>query len=272
VELLSTYLPTIIALVGTGVFAGLLAGLLGVGGGIVIVPVLYFLFQQFGVSAQSAMPIATATSLATIVATSISSIKAHLKRDNVDMALLKRWGVFILFGVLMGSWLVTVVNGQFLILFFGLIACYAAYNMLFKTQSVISESLPSMLIQRMIAACIGMFSAMAGIGGGTLSVPLLSLFGYDAKKAVGTAAAIGLVIALPGALTLLAVGQTPLDAPVGTFGLVNLFAFACIVPLTVLFAPVGASLTTKINSQTLKKVFAVVLLITGVRMLLQIIL
>lgn len=245
---------------------------MGVGGGIVIVPVLYFLFQQFGVSPQSAITIATATSLATIVVTSMSSIRAHSKRGNVDTALLKSWAPFVLVGVLVGSVLVTVLNGEFLILFFGIIACYAAYNMLFKTQSVIANTLPNKTSQTLMAGCIGMFSSMAGIGGGMLSVPLLTMFGYDAKKAVGTAAAIGLVIALPGAITLLTIGQTPQDAPLGTMGLVNLYAFIFIVPLTVLFAPVGAGLASRIDSQKLKKIFAVVLLITGVRMLLQIIL
>lgn len=118
---------------------------------------------------------------------------------------------------------------------------------------------------------VGFFSAMVGIGGGTISVPLLTLYNYPAHKAVGTAAAIGLIISLPGALTMLLIGSTPGDAPAGTFGLVNLIGFLCIVPLTVLFAPLGASLAAKLDAAKLKKVFAVVLLITGLRMLLQIV-
>lgn len=118
-----------------------------------------------------------------------------------------------------------------------------------------------------MATLVGFFSAMVGIGGGTISVPLLSIYNYPTHKAVGTAAAIGLIISLPGALTMLAIGTTPVDAPVGTFGLVNVIAFACIVPLTVLFAPVGATLAAKLDAGKLKKIFAVVLLITGVRML-----
>jgi len=116
---------------------------------------------------------------------------------------------------------------------------------------------------------IGFFSSMVGIGGGTISVPLLTLYNYPAHKAVGTAAAIGLIISLPSTLTMLAVGSTPSDAPTGTFGLVNVIGFICIVPLTVLFAPVGAALAAKLDGAKLKKVFGVVLLVTGVRMLLQ---
>ena len=121
IEFITNNISTFLALVGTGVFAGVLAGLLGVGGGIVIVPVLFFLFQSFGVSSESAMLVATATSLATIIPTSISSIRSHNKKGNVDFALLKRWAVFILIGVMGGSWLVTRVDGAILTMMFGMI-------------------------------------------------------------------------------------------------------------------------------------------------------
>lgn len=270
VEFFTNNLPTFLALVGTGIFAGILAGLLGVGGGIVIVPVLFFLFQSFGVSPESAMVIATATSLATIIPTSISSIRSHHKKGNVDFELLKRWAAFILIGVLVGSWLVTRVDGTLLTMLFGIIATLSALNMLLRTgKSALFAELPNKAGQCAMGSSIGFFSSMVGIGGGTMSVPLLTLYNYPAHKAVGTAAAIGLIISLPGALTMLALGSTPADAPVGTLGLVNFVGFICIVPLTVLFAPVGASLAAKLDAGKLKKVFAVVLLITGLRMLAQ---
>ncbi|PIE40965.1 MAG: hypothetical protein CSA49_05790 [Gammaproteobacteria bacterium] len=267
-EFITSNIPAFLSLVATGIFAGILAGLLGVGGGIVIVPVLFFLFQSFGVSAESAMLVATATSLATIVPTSISSIRSHNQKGNVDFDLLKRWAVFILLGVLVGSWLVTRVDGTWLTMLFGIIATLSALNMLFRTgKSALFQQLPGKAGQTVMGASIGFFSSMVGIGGGTISVPLLTLYNYPAHKAVGTAAAIGLIISLPGALTMLVLGTTPADAPAGTWGLVNLMGFICIVPLTVLFAPVGASLGAKLDAAKLKKVFAVVLLITGLRML-----
>ena len=270
IEFITQNIPTLLALVATGIFAGILAGLLGVGGGIVIVPVLFFLFQSFGVSPESAMLIATATSLATIVPTSISSIRSHNKKGNVDFHLLKRWAVFILVGVLVGSWLVTRVEGTLLTILFGVIAVLSALNMLFRTgKSALYQNLPGTVGQTIMGASIGFFSSMVGIGGGTISVPLLTLYNYPTHKAVGTAAAIGLIISLPGALTMLTLGSTPTDAPVGTYGLVNLFSFICIVPLTVLFAPVGASLAAKLDAVKLKKIFAFVLLFTGLRMLAQ---
>lgn len=271
-DFLFDHIPTFLALAATCVFAGILAGLLGVGGGIVIVPVLFFLFQSFGVSPESAMLVATATSLATIIPTSISSIRSHNQKGNVDFELLKRWAAFILAGVLVGSWLVTRVDGTWLTALFGIIATLSALNMLFRTgKSALFQQLPSRAGQSVMGLCIGFFSSMVGIGGGTISVPLLTLYNYPAHKAVGTAAAIGLIISLPGALTMLILGSTPADAPVGTFGLVNLVGFVCIVPLTVLFAPVGASLGAKLDGAKLKKIFAVVLLITGVRMLIQLV-
>jgi len=270
IEFLTNNTSTFLALVSTGIFAGILAGLLGVGGGIVIVPVLFFLFQSFGVSPESAMLVATATSLATIVPTSISSIRSHKQKGNVDFDLLKRWASFILIGVLAGSWLVTRVEGTMLTMLFGLIAFLSALNMLFRTgKSALYQQLPETTGQAVMGTSIGFFSSMVGIGGGTLSVPLLTLYNYPAHKAVGTAAAIGLIISLPGALTMLALGSTPTDAPAGTVGLVNLIAFICIVPLTVLFAPVGASLAAKLDAIKLKKIFAFVLLFTSLRMLAQ---
>ena len=270
IEFITNNLFTLLALMGTGIFAGILAGLLGVGGGLVIVPVLFFLFQSLGVSAESAMVIATATSLATIIPTSISSIRSHQQKGNVDIELLKHWAGFILIGVLISSWLVTRIEGHWLTLLFGVIATLSALNMLFRTgKSALFQHLPGITGQRLMATSIGFFSAMVGIGGGTLSVPLLTLYNYPVHKAIGTAAAIGLIISLPGALTLLVLGTTPSDAPVGTLGLVNLIGFTIIVPLTVLFAPLGVSLAAKLDAVKLKKTFAFVLLLTGLRMLVQ---
>jgi uncharacterized membrane protein YfcA len=263
-------LPSIFALIATGIFAGLLAGLFGVGGGIVIVPVLFFLFQSFDVSPQSAILIATATSLATIVPTSISSILSHYSKGNVDIGLLKSWSVYILIGVILGSLLVTKYGGQWLSTLFGVVASFSAMNMLFMSNKASdTDSLPGKVGQRIIASCIGFFSTMVGIGGGTFSVPILTAYRYPAHKAVGTAAGIGLIISLPAAITMLTFGVTPNDAPLATYGLVNLLGFICIVPLTVIFAPLGTQLASMMDAEILKKVFAVVLLATGLRMLTQ---
>ena len=186
----------ILAMMATGVVGGILAGLLGVGGGIVIVPVLFFLYQGLGVSADTAMLVATAMSLATIVPTSISSIRSHNAKGNVDFDLLKRWGFFVFLGVMIGSFVVTRVDGEWLTLLFGIIATLSALNMLLGKKDSLFKSLPGTAGQGVMASCVGFFSSMVGIGGGTLTVPMLTFCNYPAHRAVGTAAAVGLIISL----------------------------------------------------------------------------
>ena len=264
------WLPIIVALLVTGVLAGVLAGLLGVGGGIVIVPVLYLIFQSVGIDPSTSMLVATGTSLMTIIPTSISSARAHHKRGNVDFELLKRWIVPMLIGVFLGSLIATRVNGLVLTGIFGSIAILVALNMLFRAgASALRDELPSVPAQMGLGGGIGFFSVMMGIGGGTLGVPTMTAFNVAAHRAVGTAALFGLVIALPGTLMMLFSAETPLNAPQGTFGMVNLPGFFVIVPMTTLLAPVGVKLGAKLDGASLKKIFAVFLILVGTRMLWQ---
>jgi uncharacterized membrane protein YfcA len=268
-ELLAAW-PIFLALMATGVVAGILAGLLGVGGGIVIVPVLFFLLQSFSVSADSAMLIATATSLATIVPTAISSVRAHYAKGNVDMAIVRWWSSFILMAAVLGSLLATNVAGAALTLMFAFIAIAVSLNMLFRAGApALFAQLPGRFGQSVMALSVGLFSVMIGIGGGTLGVPMLNSCNVSAHRAVATAAVFGLLIAVPGVLTLLLIGERPIDAPLGNIGLINLPAFVAIVPLTVLFAPIGARLGAALDQVQLKRVFALALMLTGARMLYQ---
>lgn len=266
---LMNWLPMALAMVATGAVAGILAGLLGVGGGIVIVPVLYFVLQMLGVSASSAMLIAAATSLLVIVPTSISSSRAHHQRGNVDWQLVKRWAPVMIVGVLVGSSIAVRIDGRIISGIFGVIALLVAMNMLFRARAKpLRDALPGAAGQHAMAGSIGFFSVMIGIGGGTIGVPLLTAFNYSSHRAVGTASVFGLLIAVPGALTML-LAATPADAPLGTLGLVSLPGFICIVPLTVLLAPAGAWLGSRLDAVMLKRVFAIFLCISGGRMLMQ---
>ena len=268
-EFLWEWLPLILAMLATGACAGILAGLLGVGGGIVIVPVLYFVLQTLGISPASAILIATGTSLLVIVPTSISSVRAHHKRGNVDWALLKRWWPFMVIGVICGSTVALRVNGEIVSGVFGVVAVLVAANMLFRAKAApIAQQLPGMAGQGVMAGSVGFFSVMMGVGGGTLGVPLLTSCNYPSQRAVGTAAFFGLLISIPGAIAML-LAATPADAPEGMIGMVNLPGFALIVPLTVLLAPVGAWLGAKLDAVMLKRVFAIFLCISGGRMLMQ---
>ena len=269
-EFIQEWSLILIALLGIGILAGILAGLLGVGGGIVIVPVLYLVFQAIGVDPATAMLVATGTSLMTIIPTSMSSASAHHKRGNVDFSLLLRWLPGMLLGVLLGSWIVTRVSGLILTAIFGVIGILVALNMLFRASSPpVFSHLPNVHIQRLIGGAIGLFSVMMGIGGGTLGVPTLTSFNVPTHRSVGTAALFGLVIAVPGTLMMLFASHTPVNAPEGTYGLVNVPGFLVIVPLTVLMAPVGVKLGAKLDGTSLKKVFALFLIVVGSRMILQ---
>ena len=269
-DILQEWLPIIIALLATGLVAGVLAGLLGVGGGIVIVPVLFLVFQSIGIDPATAMLVATGTSLMTIIPTSISSARAHHQRGNVDIELLKRWLPAMLVGVILGSWIATRVNGLVLTAIFGVIAILVALNMLFRASaSALYEDLPARPVQMALGGGIGFLSVMMGIGGGTLGVPAMTTFSVPAHRAVGTAALFGLVIALPGTLMMLFASTTPATAPEGTFGLVNLPGFAVIVPMTILMAPIGVKLGAKLDGAKLKKIFALFLVLVGTRMIWQ---
>lgn len=270
-ELLQTIGPVVLGLLATGVLAGLLAGLLGVGGGIVMVPALYFVFQHLGMEAKHAILLATGTSLATMIPTTLMTIRAQVGRGNVDFALLKVWSPFLLIGVLGGASLATHFGGTWLTALFGILALLVAANMLLRAKAKpLAQQLPGRGHQSLMAMIIGSVSVMVGIGGGTMSVPVLTSCNFPAHRAVGTSSAIGFIIAVPGAITMLLTGHTPVDAPFGSIGLVNLLGLACIVPLSMVFAPVGVAMGQKLNPVRLKQAFAVALALTGARMLMSV--
>lgn len=255
------------ALLATGAVAGVLAGLLGVGGGIVIVPVLFNLFPLLGIDEAVRMHVAVGTSLATIIPTSIVSARAHYQRGSLDLDLLKSLAPGVVVGVALGSWLGARAGGATLTAIFAVVALLVAANMAFRKEGmVVAPALPGGVVRQAIAVVIGGFSVVMGIGGGTLSVPILSAFAVPIRRAIGTAAALGLVIGLPGALSFIAAGLGVPDRPPGSLGYANLIGFALIVPTTMLLAPVGARLAHTIPPALLRKAFALFLFLTALRM------
>lgn len=252
----------------TGVIAGVLAGLLGVGGGIVIVPVLYNLFSLLGVDESVKMHVAVGTSLATIVPTSFMSARSHAAKGNLDKDLLKSLAWPLFGGVIIGSFLSGYFKGPVLSGIFGVVGLLVALNMAFRSKSAaLADQLPAAPWKQVIGAIIGGFSTLMGIGGGTLSVPIFTAFNVPVHKAVGTAAAIGLVISIPGALGFIMNGLHVAHRPPFTFGYVNLIGFALIVPMTMWMAPVGAKLASRTKPDRLKQAFAFFLFLTSIKML-----
>lgn len=255
---------------GSGVVGGVLAGLLGVGGGIVIVPALYLALSMAGMDPALTMQMAVGTSLATIVFTSLSSGYGHYRRGAIDMALLRLWAPSILVGVVVGGILGGLVSGYVLIAVFAAVAFLVALDMILRRPgdgpAARSFSRP---VWAGLGVVAGAVSAMMGIGGGTVCVPLLNFLGYDIRRAVGTSAAIGFVIGLPGALIYMITGFGAEGLPPGSVGYVNLLAAAVIIPLSTSFARVGVSLAHSIPRRALRLAFGVFLLLTSFRMILD---
>lgn len=249
-------------LVLTGIFAGTIGGLFGVGGGIVIVPVLYTVFSYGGADAELAVKTAVGTSLATIVVTSVRSLRAHHRRGAVDFSILRAWGPFIAMGAVLGALAARVIGGEVLVLIFALGALAMGIQRLFGgRKSGMTAQLPP-LAERALALGTGFFSALMGIGGGVIGVLLLTMVGRPIHQAVGTASGFGLAIAVPGALgfLLIGLGSAGID---GALGYVHLTAFVAIALGTLIFAPLGAALAHRLSAARLSAVFGVYLLVTG---------
>lgn len=262
---------TVVILLICGVVAGFLAGLLGVGGGIIFVPCLTFVFTVFfKVPLDVAVVIATGTSLLCMIPTSVSAAKAQYKKGNTDIEVIKKWSVTMLIGVACGITISKFYGGAWLTILFGSIMILNSLNTLLRAKAKPAfEKLPGRTGQGIISFCIAFFSCMLGIGGGTLTVPVLNACSVPPHKSVGTSSAVSLFVCVPGALLMifLNLNATPDLAPIGTFGLVNVLSAICIVPVSYLCAPWGVNVGKSLQPATLKRIFAVALFIISVNML-----
>lgn len=255
------------AMAATGLVSGTLAGLLGVGGGIVIVPLLFSVFPLFGIAESIQMKLAVATSLATIIPTSIQSARKHYAKGAMDVPLLRSIWPAMLAGVALGTFLAVYVKGEGLTAVFAVVALMVALNMGFTgVEFKITDSVPEGPPRAALGIGIGAVSAMMGIGGGTLGVPLLSMFGAPIRSAVATASAFGLIISIPATVGFIWGGWNDPLTPPWSLGYVNLIGFALIAPASILATPWGVHLAHTIPPLWLKRAFAVFLLITSLRM------
>lgn len=251
----------------TGAFSGIIAGLLGVGGGIVIVPVMEVSLAFLGVDPAVRMHIAVATSLAVIVPTSMSSAFAHYRRQSVDWGIVRRWSPLIFVGAIAGIGISTLVSGRVLSGVFAIAAALLAINMMtHASDHRLGDHLPKNPLARSMPFGIGTLSTLMGIGGGSMTVPALTMYGRPIHLAVGTSALLGLVIAVPSATGYIITGWDDPRLPDVSFGYVNIIGFALIAPTSVLFAPLGARIAHAVSRRTLGSVFGVFLLIAAIRM------
>jgi uncharacterized protein len=247
--------------------AGFMAGLLGVGGGIIIVPALYYAFTVLDFELVTRMHLAVGTSLAIIIPTSIISTKTHMEYDAVDFKMVKSFGLFILIGVVLGTFLAVNLKTPTLVLFFSIFAFMVGLFFIFLREKLVENPKTiSDIIKNISGIVIGFISIPLGIGGGSLMVPFMRTFGYDIRKSIGTAAAVGFLIAISGTITMIIGGKiiNNINTPFSV-GYINLLGFAVFVPVTMIMARLGAKAVYKINKKLLSKIFGIFLLIVSVR-------
>lgn len=268
-DFLSTYGTMLLALAAAGLFAGLVAGLFGIGGGVVIVPTLFFLLSNMGYE-ETAMHVAVATSLATIILTSLRSVAAHNKRGAVDWYIIRSWSPWIVLGAVIGMLLAGYFSKQVMLGIFGTILILFAAQFYFgRPNWKLAPEMPKGIVRAIIGSVNGALSSIMGIGGGTLGVTLMTLCAMPMHRAVATAAGWGVAIGLPGAVAAIIVGWGRDGLPPFSAGFVNLPAFALISVFTVLMAPVGAALAHKLNADRLRRLFGLLLAVVSARMLWQ---
>ncbi|MEQ1601496.1 MAG: sulfite exporter TauE/SafE family protein [Methylophilaceae bacterium] len=251
----------------TGTVSGILSGLLGVGGGLIIVPILAILFSWMNFSEAYLMHMALGTSLATMITTSISSARAHHLRANVNWHVVKRIAPGVMLGALLGTLIAGQLNNYWLkVVFIAFIFC-AATQLILNLSPNSHRQLPGQGGISLVGALIGMISSLVGIGGGTLSVPFLLYCNTDIRRAIGTSAAIGFPLATAGALSYFLLGHNKLELPPYSLGYIYLPALVGIALTSMLTAPIGAGLAQGLPILTLKRLFAILLYVIGLKML-----
>ena len=247
--------------------AGFMAGLLGVGGGIIMVPALYYAFTVLDYDIITRMHLSVGTSLAIIIPTSIISTKTHMEYNAVDFKMVKSFGIFILLGVILGTFLAVNLKTPQLVLFFSIFAFIVGLFFIFLREKLVENPKKiSDIIKNISGVIIGFISVPLGIGGGSLMVPFMRTFGYDIRKSIGTAAAIGFLISISGATTMV-IGGEVIDNVETAFsiGYINLIGFIVFVPVTMVMARIGAKMVYKIDKKLLSKIFGTFLLIVSIR-------
>lgn len=267
----ATLVPLIAALAVAGALIGFLAGLFGIGGGAISVPVFYEVFKTLGHAPEVAMPLAVGTSLAVIIPTSIQSSRAHFRRGTVDMDLLRLWALPVLVGVLIGSVVARFAGPEVFQLVFAAVAAVNATKLLAGGSGWrLRDSLPGKAALRAYGLGVGLVSALMGIGGGAVSNLILTLHNVPIHQAVSTSAGVGVLIALPGTVGYMVAGWGRADLPTDAVGFVSLATFLLTIPTSLLTTRFGVSLAHSLSRRHLELIFGVFLAVVCLRFLVAI--
>lgn len=263
---ITTYLPMLLLLLAIGAFAGVIAGLLGVGGGIVLVPAFFYAFSHLGYGGDQMMQVCVATSLATIVVTSLRSVMAHSRKGAVDWEMLRQWAVFIVLGAVLGVTVATQLKSLTLQVVFAVLALIAGLYLSFgRAEWRLGSVVPGQPLRGVYGAALGFFSAMMGIGGGTFGVPLMTLYAVPIHRAVATAAGFGMLIAVPSVIGFMLLAVP--GAPPFSIGAVNIPAFLVVIAMTLITTPWGVRLAHAMDPKPLKRAFALFIMLVALNML-----
>lgn len=256
-----------VSLVVAGAVTGLLAGVFGVGGGAVIVPVLFEVFRVIGVPEEVRMPLAVGTSLAVIIPTSIRSFNAHRAKGLVDLSILKVWAVPVVLGVLVGSYIARYAPADLFKIVFVVVATISALRLLFAADRwKFGEDMPGKPLMVAYGGVIGVLSALMGIGGGQLSSLFMTFYGRPIHQAVATSSGLGVLISIPGALGFIYAGWPKMDVlPPLSLGYVSLIGMALFIPTSVWTAPIGARMAHRLSKRRLEVAFGLFLLLVAGR-------
>ena len=254
----------------SAVVTGFMAGFFGIGGGLIMVPILFYLFSFAGIEKTFVMHLALGTSFSIIIPTSIISTMTHMKFKAVDFNIVKTFGFFVVIGVILGTIFAAGLKTTSLILFFSIVTMFLAIYFLVTKEKVNPEQKKITLIYRVVCGFLsGFLSAPIGIAGGIINTPILKMFGYPINVAIGSSAAVGFLIALVGTIGFVISGNyLNIDAPL-SFGFVNIPAFLIFVPITSLMAKVGAKTVHRVNKQLIGKLFGIFLFIVSCRLFLE---
>lgn len=264
---LAQFLPMALVLAVIGAGAGVLAGLLGVGGGIVLVPAFFYAFTGLGYGGPHLMQMCLATSLATIVVTSLRSVQSHNRKGAVDWDILRGWAPGIAAGAVVGMLSVAGLRSEFLQIVFGVLAlCIGLYMGFGRAHWRLGPAMPVGALRVVLSPLVGFLSVLMGIGGGSFGVPLMSLFSTPIHRAVATAAGFGVVIAVPAVIGFLLL-PSPAGVPPFTVGVVSVPAFLLVIAMTLITTPIGVRLAHSMDAAPLKRIFAVFLVFVALNML-----
>ena len=243
---------------------GFFAGLFGIGGGLITVPFLFFVFEVLGIDKIYIMHLAVGTSFSIIVPTSFVSVYTHNKHKAVDVNIIKSYATFVIIGVIFGTIFAALLNTKALLLFFSIIVYLLGIYLIYLKEKVQDIQINFSLIPRIIFGFIsGFISAPMGIGGAIVNVPVLKYFGYPINKAIGSAAAIGFIIALFGAIGFFVTGSfLNANLPL-SIGFINIPAFLIFVPITTIMARIGANTVHQIDKNKVTKLFGIFLFVVG---------